>query len=789
MPGIVSVSSATDSLLHALSAWMPRTDAGGGDSELRYSGDWKAQYFDHDGAKEMGLAATKAFREGDVVVHVPNELLISSTRTHGVDGPDRFQYLAEDERLAFQVASMRHVRPKSKSDYGATYVNALPSLDEYRDRGFPLLATERDMSRIEDLPNVGKIAEWVRNLKAQLVGDVVWYNEHRRKGDPPLKFEDALWGTVVVMERSIDCPDQTTMVPVADLMQSSKVAQVYPNSHWVCLHDGVALEANRDIRQGNELLTMHVPPENDDDSVTDPVSYFEHYGITDGMSAVRWDVSDCTELKAAGLTNYGSPFLRKVHELAAEHCHWKTEPIAEPPTTIVGQSAPGATRSGGSAAEAAAHAVGADKTHIEAAGPETQGQAQLSGALARAQREQTTSSSKAGTEITGVPTQTLQDQTGVVKVSSKVKGASAPSLPSETDPTDKGAGDATHALSSDAVSVDRHGPRLDTDSPGDAGPGAAGARARRPSQEAPAEAVPGTEGRHANTTSAGRTSVDAAGVKAARVHIHRLPAEAPNHKVPSEKAGAAVVGSAESGETKGQASPLIAKIRDADQGASGTPANTSSLGSASPVKAGSGGTGTFMRELVAEAQAAAAEVPAPVQLVTRTAGQAGSDNAALADNSFPARSLTKPVATQASPDRASALHSRTSSASEEKGFPARVRELHDIIPLSTASGSDTSGVSASVVPSKISRTDKRLPETLAPPVFSDGPPSGSVAKGSSGALAPKSDGRGIAVPRAPSSTLGAWRHQEAPHPSAACLPMAAPPPRRERAAATLSLFL
>lgn len=278
--------------------------------------------FKHRGRQMRGLYSLKDIIVTTDVFAIPPEFSISSLDLRG----PRFSKFNDSgsqlHKLAIWLAEKRaelKAKPAgeswSESDkLWNQYINALPTMQEYKDHGYPLAANDADLQKLHGLPRVGKIADWANIMKAHMKKDLALYNTncgHR----PKLDMSDALWGQISATHRVYECRGMM-LAPIADsLNHAGADSNLYP----MCQEsDGLIwLSSKRNINKGEELTTDYSETR-EDDNATDLI---QRYGMFEGAGRERWSEADCRRIDAAGISaEKGSPLLRTIGQLTKLSC-------------------------------------------------------------------------------------------------------------------------------------------------------------------------------------------------------------------------------------------------------------------------------------------------------------------------------------------------------------------------------------------------------------------------------------------------------------------------------------
>lgn len=302
------------------------------------SPDLEVQDFLHAGTKVRGVGTRVALEVGEPAIVAPKELQLR-TPWRG----SRFDALENDlSRLGFWLAEQRAKLPtpaensaaanNSDQDWQAAYIRSLPTLEEYRDAGIPLVAPSEDLKQLSGLPKLGEVARYVEEQRAAISADLGKYSE--KTVYPKLSLEDALWGRTVAMSRAMmfgKCAPMA-MVPVADMLNSSEHSA---NVQSICDGDSgtIIWRPLRHINAGEEL-TQKFDLHGQLKSV-DMVKFFGF--LPEGTIQEHWSESECSVIKHADLTHSRGSLLKTLGKLAEQNC---AEPAKAPvvQSNLVAQS-------------------------------------------------------------------------------------------------------------------------------------------------------------------------------------------------------------------------------------------------------------------------------------------------------------------------------------------------------------------------------------------------------------------------------------------------------------------
>jgi len=223
-------------------------------------------------------------------------------------------WLAE-KRASFNTKTFDKDQMSENDRLWKYYTDSLPTIEEYKERGFPLVAENADLLKLRGVPIVGKIADWSLVMKQMLMKEVVNYN-NKRGSRPLLTMDDALWAQTSVANRVYECKG-LQLVPIADSFNhASGESTLYP----MCQErDGLVwLTAKRHINKGEELTTDYSETREDDPGV----DLIIKHGLFDGGVRERWSNEECRKIAGAlgGDADHGSPMMRTLGQLTKLSC-------------------------------------------------------------------------------------------------------------------------------------------------------------------------------------------------------------------------------------------------------------------------------------------------------------------------------------------------------------------------------------------------------------------------------------------------------------------------------------
>lgn len=281
--------------------------------------------FEHSGMKMRGLSAAKYFKPDDTIISLPSEYGatmkdVSGLRFKGASTPKMALslWLAEKKaELQPLGASIDQGATSSSSAHGfwSRAIANYPKLSHFESIGLPLAAPEKDLQLLDGLPVLSHIPYWVRQTRGQLAQAFAWYNENR-EGHPQLKWEDVLWGRIILSAYSFGTDSDecgTHLSPVADLIDHS----MNNNAHFDCNESkhNIEIVADRPIEPGEELTIAYK---------RHPLSNFQFYGILDEptgpLPAQPFTPEICSKLKNVHLESSRSPLAIGVSKLIALQC-------------------------------------------------------------------------------------------------------------------------------------------------------------------------------------------------------------------------------------------------------------------------------------------------------------------------------------------------------------------------------------------------------------------------------------------------------------------------------------
>lgn len=279
-----------------------------------------------------GLMASKDFAEGQTLLVVPKQQQLEQGEATG----ERFDALSDsDARLTLLLAERKNqvlnhpsAHPADPEHYWKAYIESLPSLEEYRSLGLPLLATNSELHLLENLPIVGPMAKLTLAKKAQLLDDLYRYNSARGARDR-LHWKDALWSAAVISTRVFACDGDSTerLGPAVDFIND---AGNNSNAEWRCdsQSGALVLSAKQPINRHQELTMQYMP------SGTSASDLFSRYGLLDSLPREQWGDSVCSKISELDLTHRSSPFLRALGAFTQHNCKI-TQPVCFKPSMPV----------------------------------------------------------------------------------------------------------------------------------------------------------------------------------------------------------------------------------------------------------------------------------------------------------------------------------------------------------------------------------------------------------------------------------------------------------------------
>lgn len=304
------------------------------------SPDIEVKDFLQDGSMVRGVATKVDLEAGEPVIIATPEMQLRRPWQG-----ERFNILQDDmSRLSFWLAEqsaklkasgseawLQSVPPgKMKPEFGdaqaeaagagewiAAYVRSLPTLEEYRHSGMPLLASDKDLLHLSGLPKLNEVSRFVDEERTVLGDDLAKYNEAEIGRHPKLALEDVLWGRTVVRSRAMQFDNCAPMalVPVGDMLNSNEHSS---NVQSVCNTENgtMSWRASRHIDAGEELTQKF-----DLSLDHDPVEMVKHFGFApESPSQQHWSEKDCSVIRRAGLLQSDSPLLKSLGTVAAQQC-------------------------------------------------------------------------------------------------------------------------------------------------------------------------------------------------------------------------------------------------------------------------------------------------------------------------------------------------------------------------------------------------------------------------------------------------------------------------------------
>jgi len=291
--------------------------------------DLEVREFQHGAHKVRGLSSKVGISKGEILLVVPKPMRSApeDTRDERFGSPPEPEpahlglWLAE-KRAELLSKPMQAVTPHSpKEHYWNTYLRSIPTIEELKSYGIPLLQPQDDLDKLSDLPHVDIIPKFVQATKQELWEHLSEYN--RKRGQrPALSWTDALWGRAAVDSRGFSCQG-ASLVPVADLMNSSSRGERDANIVGHC--DGIfdnltTFVAKSDIKPEQELLVAYAA----EDPASTPSGLgpwlVKKYGMAEGADPEPWTAAECKSFKHADLAGSENPLLRTVDDLAKRNC-------------------------------------------------------------------------------------------------------------------------------------------------------------------------------------------------------------------------------------------------------------------------------------------------------------------------------------------------------------------------------------------------------------------------------------------------------------------------------------
>lgn len=289
-----------------------------------------AEFHHGDAGFVRGLRASSEFVRGEPLLVVPKQQQLDPKEAVGA----RFETLSGDKaRLAFMLAERKnqvlyhpsaHVAPPEQ--YWTAYFQSLPSLQEYRAQGLPLLATDDELHQIENLPHIDAIAKHALTQRKRILHDLQHYNAARGiRGK--MSWKDALWSSAVTSTRLFDCGKKggVRLAPSMDFINDQGTD--WSNAKWTCNPDtgDLVVSANSRIRRNKELTMSYVHGR------PSASALFSRYGWLDHLPHERkWADSECSRIRTLDLNHKSSPFFRALGRFVEMSCP-KTLPTETPP--------------------------------------------------------------------------------------------------------------------------------------------------------------------------------------------------------------------------------------------------------------------------------------------------------------------------------------------------------------------------------------------------------------------------------------------------------------------------
>eukprot|EP00929_Paragymnodinium_shiwhaense_P121328 TRINITY_DN9351_c0_g1_i1.p1 TRINITY_DN9351_c0_g1~~TRINITY_DN9351_c0_g1_i1.p1 ORF type:complete len:357 (-),score=121.02 TRINITY_DN9351_c0_g1_i1:431-1501(-) len=245
-----------------------------------------------------GVAATKDYKAGDVVVEVPAEMLLWSagkkTLKHLADVGVPAQLLQEScggledsdcwrLRLASALLQMRDA--KEETHWGA-YVKQLPSWHDFK-MYHPMAAEELLLKTFDKLP----ISKSIRRTQAVAADRYSLYKEMGGTASP----DDFKWANLVVHAYSWGMPNSNgaLLVPIGDSFNTATREQQNVKESVGNPDEGgsFVFTATKDIPAGSEILDMYQDTDDDD--------FVKSWGFPlKGEKQETLSSEDCNELKS-----------------------------------------------------------------------------------------------------------------------------------------------------------------------------------------------------------------------------------------------------------------------------------------------------------------------------------------------------------------------------------------------------------------------------------------------------------------------------------------------------------
>lgn len=332
--------------------------------EPAHIADMEVREFQHGVHKVRGLSSKVGIAKGEIVLVVPKPLrtVPEDTQDERFGSPrspepthlglwlaeKRAAFLSKPKQASARLESQAKVGepagggfkphsatpPSPKERYWETYIRSIPTIEELKSQGIPLLQPKEDLDKLASLPHVGIIPKFVEATKQELWEHLSEYNKKRGQR-PALSWTDALWGRAAADSRGFSC-EGASLVPVADLMNSTSSGSArsvgaLPRSGMdsganVVGHcDGAFLNlttfvAKSNIEPGQELLVSYAA----EDPGSTPSGLgpwlVKKYGIAEGAEPEPWTATECRPFQRANFASSKSPLLRIVDELARRNC-------------------------------------------------------------------------------------------------------------------------------------------------------------------------------------------------------------------------------------------------------------------------------------------------------------------------------------------------------------------------------------------------------------------------------------------------------------------------------------
>eukprot|EP00927_Polykrikos_kofoidii_P077294 TRINITY_DN74249_c0_g1_i1.p1 TRINITY_DN74249_c0_g1~~TRINITY_DN74249_c0_g1_i1.p1 ORF type:complete len:369 (-),score=45.89 TRINITY_DN74249_c0_g1_i1:105-1118(-) len=214
------------------------------------------------GAEQVrGLAAARHIEEGDIILHIPEKLWLSTGRAPAVEAcvdlwASWSGYLHEELLLTLLLE-----RTLGEESTWYEYIQTLPTLAEFAE--FYPYASEQMSREFEALPVIDAHESWRTSLTE--LRD--WVVEHRAEGcfeGGTPSADDFLWADCVISSRSFgrelhDGTRAKVLIPVSDLGNAPESPRgidptlSYANTEWDHNEGASQIIALRPIARGEEL--------------------------------------------------------------------------------------------------------------------------------------------------------------------------------------------------------------------------------------------------------------------------------------------------------------------------------------------------------------------------------------------------------------------------------------------------------------------------------------------------------------------------------------------------------